>query len=102
MKGLNLGNSGARIAAFAGHLLNGNLEYDLLSIGGRTSKTGPDPPAPALVGGLSQHATFEGDASLTRADAFFGNNFAFNPALFEQASEFLSYRMKRKLKEILF
>ena len=69
-----------------GHVLNGNLEYDLLSIGGKTPLTGPDPPAPALVGGLSQHATFEGDASLTRADAFFGNNFGFNPELFEQVS----------------
>ena len=84
--GLNMAPSAARGAAYAGHILNGNLEYDLLSIGGKTPLTGPDPPAPALVGGLSQHATFEGDASLTRADAFFGNNFAFNPELFEQVS----------------
>ncbi|KAH6905841.1 aromatic peroxygenase precursor [Coprinopsis sp. MPI-PUGE-AT-0042] len=85
---LNMAPSAARTAAYAGHILNGNLEYDLLSIGGKTPLTGPDPPAPAQVGGLSQHATFEGDASLTRADAFFGNNFAFNPALFEQFKNF--------------
>ena len=77
----------AQAATYAAHILNGNLEFDLLSIGGKTPKTGPDPPAPAQVGGLNQHATFEGDASLTRADAFFGNNFAFNPALFEQVRD---------------
>ncbi|KAH6905861.1 Chloroperoxidase, partial [Coprinopsis sp. MPI-PUGE-AT-0042] len=87
-EGLNMAPSAARGATYSGHILNGNLEYDLLSIGGKTPLTGPDPPAPAQVGGLSQHATFEGDASLTRADAFFGNNFAFNPELFEQLKNF--------------
>ncbi|KAH6910872.1 hypothetical protein BKA70DRAFT_1268815 [Coprinopsis sp. MPI-PUGE-AT-0042] len=48
----------------------------------RPPTTGPDPPAPAIVGGLNNHGTFEGDASMTRADAFFGDNHSFNPALF--------------------
>ncbi|KAH6891630.1 Chloroperoxidase [Coprinopsis sp. MPI-PUGE-AT-0042] len=87
-EGFNQALSSARTAVYAGHLLNGNLEYDLLSIGGKTPKTGPNPPAPALVAGLSQHATFEGDASMTRADAFFGDNVVFNPALFEQFKNF--------------
>ncbi|KAH6905855.1 Chloroperoxidase [Coprinopsis sp. MPI-PUGE-AT-0042] len=87
-EGLNMAPGAARTAAYAGHILNGNLEYDLISIGGKTPLTGPDPPAPAQVRGLSQHGTFEGDASLTRADAFFGNTFAFNPELFEQFKNF--------------
>ncbi|KAH6910882.1 hypothetical protein BKA70DRAFT_1459696 [Coprinopsis sp. MPI-PUGE-AT-0042] len=69
-----------RGSTYSAHLLNGNLEYDLLSIGAKTPKTGPDPPAPAIVGGLNTHGTFEGDASFTRADAFFGDNFNFNAA----------------------
>jgi unspecific peroxygenase len=76
----------ARTTTYAAHLLDGNLEYNLISIGGKTPKTGPDPPPPAIVGGLNNHGTFEGDASMTRADAFFGDNHSFNPALFEQVS----------------
>ncbi|KAH6910884.1 Chloroperoxidase [Coprinopsis sp. MPI-PUGE-AT-0042] len=86
--GFNMASTAARVTTYGAHLLDGNLEYDLLSIGGKTPKTGPDPPAPAIVGGLNNHGTFEGDASLTRADAFFGNNFIFNPALFEQFKNF--------------
>ena len=47
-------------AAYLGHLLNGNLVTDLLSIGGKTPKTGPPPPPPAHAGGLNVHGTFEG------------------------------------------
>ncbi|KAH6910875.1 Chloroperoxidase [Coprinopsis sp. MPI-PUGE-AT-0042] len=87
-EGFNMRNDRARGATYTAHLLNGNLEYDLLSIGGKTPKTGPDPPAPAVVGGLNTHDTFEGDASMTRADAFFGDNFSFNAPLFEQFKNF--------------
>ncbi|KAH6910883.1 Chloroperoxidase, partial [Coprinopsis sp. MPI-PUGE-AT-0042] len=84
----NMASGAARGATYRAHLLNGNLEYDLLSIGAKTPKTGPDPPAPAAVGGLNRHGTFEGDVSFTRADAFFGDNFNFNAPLFEQFKNF--------------
>jgi len=50
--------------------------------------TGPDPPQPAIVGGLDTHAVFEGDSSMTRGDAFFGDNHSFNETLFEQFSNY--------------
>ena len=74
----------ARKTTYAAHLLDGNLVTDLISIGDKTPKTGPDPPTPAIVGGLNNHGTFEGDASMTRADAYFGDNHSFNQALFEE------------------
>ncbi|KAH6885636.1 hypothetical protein BKA70DRAFT_1337465 [Coprinopsis sp. MPI-PUGE-AT-0042] len=83
-----MGSDLARTTTYAAHLLDGNPITDLLSIGGKTPKTGPDPPAPAIVGGLNNHGTFEGDASMTRADAYFGDNHSFNPALFEQFKNF--------------
>ncbi|KAH6883608.1 Chloroperoxidase [Coprinopsis sp. MPI-PUGE-AT-0042] len=86
--GFNMHSNLARFTTYSAHLLDGNLEYDLISIGGKTPKTGPDPPAPAIVGGLNTHGTFEGDAGITRLDAFFGDNHSFNPALFEQFKNF--------------
>lgn len=56
----------AKLVTYAAHLVDGNVVTDLLSIGGKTPLTGPDPPAPAIVGGLSTHSVFEGDASTTR------------------------------------
>jgi Peroxidase, family 2 len=85
-EGFNMESLLARTTTYAAHLLDGNPITDLLSIGSKTPKTGPDPPAPAIVGGLNNHGTFEGDASMTRADAFFGDNHIFNPALFEEVS----------------
>lgn len=61
-----MGNDIAVFVTYAAHLVDGNLLTDLLSIGGKTSETGEDPPAPAIVGGLDTHAVFEGDASTTR------------------------------------
>lgn len=58
--GLNLGNDFAKFLVYQAHLMNGNPLTNLLSIGMKTPETGPDPPKPALVGGLSQHGTFEG------------------------------------------
>ncbi|KAJ2925816.1 heme-thiolate peroxidase, partial [Candolleomyces eurysporus] len=83
-EGLNMENKFAIFVTYLNHLMNGNLVTDLLSIGGKTSKTGPDPPAPAHAGGLSVHGTFEGDAGMTREDAFFGDNHSFNETLFEK------------------
>lgn len=59
-------NSFAKFVTYAAHLVDGNVVTDLMSIGEKTPKTGPDPPAPAIVGGLNTHAVFEGDASITR------------------------------------
>ena len=53
-------NHFAIVATYLGHLLSGNLVTDLLSIGGKTSKTGPPPPPRAHAGGLNVHGTFEG------------------------------------------
>ena len=50
----------ALFVTYGAHLVDGNLVTDLLSIGEKTKKTGPDPPAPAIVGGLNTHAVFEG------------------------------------------
>lgn len=79
-----MGNDLAIFVTYAAHLVDGNLITDLLSIGGKSSATGPDPPAPAIVGGLNTHGVFEGDASTTRGDAFFGDNHSFNETLFQE------------------
>ncbi|KAJ3500794.1 heme-thiolate peroxidase [Agrocybe chaxingu] len=83
-EGFNMENTLAIFVTYAAHLVDGNLITDLLSIGHKTPLTGPDPPAPATVGGLNTHAVFEGDAS----DDFFGNNHDFNETLFEQFVDF--------------
>ncbi|KAF8901376.1 heme-thiolate peroxidase [Gymnopilus junonius] len=87
-EGFNMHNGLAIFITYAGHLVDGNLLTDLLSIGGKTSLTGPDPPGPATVGGLNTHDVFEGDTSMTRGDAFFGNNHSFNETLFNELVEF--------------
>lgn len=53
-------NAVALFATYAAMLVDGNLLTNLLSIGGKTPKTGPDLPKPAIVGGLNTHAVFEG------------------------------------------
>ncbi|RXW14104.1 heme-thiolate peroxidase [Candolleomyces aberdarensis] len=87
-EGFNMDNGAAITATYLGHILNGNLVTDLLSIGGKTPKTGPPPPPPAHAGGLNVHGTFEGDAGLTRADDFFGDNHSFNQTLFDKFVDF--------------
>jgi unspecific peroxygenase len=74
----------ARFTTYVNHLIDGNIVTDLISIGDKTHRTGPSSPSPALVAGMNNHGTFEGDASLTRGDAFFGDNHRFNAELFEQ------------------
>lgn len=104
-----MGNDLAVFVTYATHLVDGNLLTDLLSIGGKTPKTGPNPPAPAIVGGLNTHGVFEGDASMTRGmklfffarfnhltslpfvgDAFFGDNHSFNETLFDEVRALVS------------
>ncbi|TFK18282.1 Cloroperoxidase [Coprinopsis marcescibilis] len=87
-EGFNMENRLARFTTYAAHLLDGNPITDLLSIGQKTRRTGPDPPSPAIVGGISNHGTFEGDASMTRGDAFDGDNHSFNQTLFDQFKDF--------------
>lgn len=76
----------ARFVTYAAFLVDGNLVTDLLSIGGKTDLTGEDTGPPAIIGGLNTHAVFEGDSSMTRGDAFFGDNHSFNQTLFDQVS----------------
>ena len=61
--GFNMGNDLAVFVTYAAMLVDGNMITNLLSIGGKSSKTGPDPPKPAIVGGLDTHAVFEGAQS---------------------------------------
>ncbi|KZV87162.1 Cloroperoxidase [Exidia glandulosa HHB12029] len=83
-EGFNMGSDLAQIVTYAAMLVDGNHLTNLLSIGAKSRLTGPDPPQPALVGGLNTHGVFEGDASLTRGDAFFGDNHSFNESLFDE------------------
>ncbi|RXW15720.1 heme-thiolate peroxidase, partial [Candolleomyces aberdarensis] len=87
-EGLNMENKFAIVVTYIAHLLDGNLVTDLLSIGGKTPKTGPAPAPPAHAGGFNVHGTFEGDAGMTRADAFFGDNHSFNQTLFDKFVDF--------------
>lgn len=93
-------NNLARFTCYAAFLVDGNVITDKLSIGGKSDKTGPDPPNPATVAGLSTHNLFEGDTSMTRgemnttvrgswlilspADAYFGGDNNFNETLFQE------------------
>ena len=62
--GFNMGNGLATFVTYAAMLVDGNQITNLLSIGGKTPETGPDPPKPAIVGGLDTHAVFEGAQSI--------------------------------------
>ncbi|KAE9403801.1 hypothetical protein BT96DRAFT_990011 [Gymnopus androsaceus JB14] len=68
-------------------LVDGNHLTNLMSIGQKTPETGPDAPAPAIIGGLNTHGAFEGDSSTTRDDFALGSNFLFNETLFDQLSQ---------------
>ncbi|KAF7972385.1 hypothetical protein HWV62_18102 [Athelia sp. TMB] len=82
-EGFNMGNDLAVLVTWGAFIVDGNHLTNLMSIGEKTGGTGPFPPAPAIVGGLNTHGVFEGDASTTRGDFYFGNNFSFNETLFE-------------------
>ena len=58
--GFNMDNGLAIFITYAAMLVDGNQITNLLSIGGKSSQTGPDPPKPAIVGGLDTHAVLEG------------------------------------------
>ncbi|KAE9396118.1 Cloroperoxidase [Gymnopus androsaceus JB14] len=85
-EGFNMGWDLAAFVTYAAFVVDGNHLTNLLSIGEKTPETGPDAPAPAIIGGLNTHGAFEGDASTTRDDFALGNNFLFNETLFDQVS----------------
>lgn len=58
--GFNMDNTIARFLAYGTFLVDGNVITNEMSIGSKTPATGPDPPSPAIVGGLDTHAVFEG------------------------------------------
>ena len=58
-----MGNDLAVFVTYAAFLVDGNMITNLLSIGGKSPETGPDPPQPAIVGGLDTHGVFEGAQS---------------------------------------
>lgn len=60
-------NNLSKFTCYAAFIVNGNLVTDLVSIGEKSEKTGPDPPGPATVAGLNTHNVFEGDSSMTRS-----------------------------------
>ncbi|KZP09521.1 heme-thiolate peroxidase [Athelia psychrophila] len=82
-EGFNMGNDLALLVTFGAFLVDGNHLTNLMSIGQKTNETGTNPAAPAIVGGLNTHGVFEGDASTTRGDFYFGDNFSFNETLFQ-------------------
>ena len=61
-----MGNDIATFLTYCALLADGNPLTNLMSIGGKTPFTGPDPPPPAIVGGLDTHAVFEGVIFLAR------------------------------------
>ncbi|KAF7362323.1 Cloroperoxidase [Mycena venus] len=77
-------NFGANMAA-NNMLTRGNPFIDKVSIGGVSSLV---PPLPGeidgpVTGGIAKHGRFEGDASMTRADAFIGDNRDFQDILYD-------------------
>ncbi|KIJ27631.1 hypothetical protein M422DRAFT_190789 [Sphaerobolus stellatus SS14] len=87
-EGLSMDTNSATLVTYASMLIDGNLVTNLMSIGGKSPLTGLDPSKLATIGGLNTHAGFEGDASLTRADFFFGDNHSFNQTLFNEFVDF--------------
>ncbi|KAF8888455.1 heme-thiolate peroxidase [Gymnopilus junonius] len=106
----NLENSFARFLVYSTFLVNGNPITNLMSIGAKTSDTGPNPPPPATVAGLNTHNNCEGDTSMTRADFFFGNNHDFNETRFQNVAKIsnqfgagkYNLTVAAKLREFLF
>ncbi|KAJ7592839.1 Chloroperoxidase [Mycena floridula] len=86
MEAFNLERTfGANMAA-NNMLTRGNPFIDKVSIGGVSPLV---PPLPGQIdgpetGGIAKHGRFEGDASMTRADAFIGDNRNFQETLYDQ------------------
>lgn len=82
-EGFNMDWDLATLVTWGAFLVDGNHLTNLMSIGQKSAETGKNPPTPAIVGGLNTHGVFEGDASTTRGDFYFGDNHSFNETLFD-------------------
>ncbi|KIJ33606.1 hypothetical protein M422DRAFT_264372 [Sphaerobolus stellatus SS14] len=102
MEGLKLGNDFAKFSCYQALLMNGNSLTNLMSIGMKSPLTGPDTPKPTLVGGLTQHGTFQGDTSMTRVDAFFGDQAVLNKDLFQGSASTAQLHNGRSLVPEIF
>ncbi|TEB20273.1 aromatic peroxygenase precursor [Coprinellus micaceus] len=89
MEGFNMNNKLAIFVTYAAMLVDGNLVTNLISIGSKAPRTGPDFHGAVPAGGLNTPGFgVEGDASLLRGDAYFGDNHSFNQTLWD---EFVDY-----------
>ncbi|WOO85409.1 Aromatic peroxygenase [Vanrija pseudolonga] len=73
-QGLHLSPDGAIFLALISFIWKGDLPTLTLSIGGQSG----------IGGGLSSHGLLEGDASVTRDDAYFGNQWSVQPRKVQQ------------------
>ncbi|KAJ7683692.1 Chloroperoxidase [Mycena rosella] len=85
MEAFNLGVTMAVGMVAQNMLTRGNMFADKISIGGVSTLV---PPLPfqldgPVTGGLAKHGRVEGDASMTRADAFIGDNVHFQDMLYD-------------------
>ncbi|CAD6574458.1 MAG: hypothetical protein ASARMPREDX12_006596 [Alectoria sarmentosa] len=84
----NVGYDLAVLLAVVGVGLTGDPVTEKMSIGcDATSRTSATGSLLGSEGGLDSHNKFEGDASLTRADFFFGDDHTFNGTYFAQMTE---------------
>ncbi|KAG6373771.1 heme-thiolate peroxidase [Boletus reticuloceps] len=79
-EGFNMGWQFASFLAYSVFVADGNHLTNLMTIGANTTINGQS------TAGMNIHGNFEGDASLTRGDAFFGDNFNFNEKSFDAFS----------------
>ncbi|KAF7342271.1 Cloroperoxidase [Mycena venus] len=87
VEAFNLEYTFAAFIAANNMLTRGNPFINKLSIGGESLLV---PPLPGKIdgpvtGGIAKHGRFEGDASITRADAFIGDNVNFQDILYDMA-----------------
>ncbi|TFL01326.1 Chloroperoxidase [Pterulicium gracile] len=79
----NLGSGFSKAVASFAVLSRGNPMLNLISIGGESALVHPLPGnIDGIPGGLSKHGRFEGDVSMTRRDAAFGDCASFQPSMF--------------------
>ncbi|KAH0833038.1 Chloroperoxidase, partial [Lanmaoa asiatica] len=77
-EGFNMGWNLASFVTYGTFVVDGNHLTNLMSIGANTTTDYE------LTPGINIHGNFEGDASTTRGDYYFGNNYSFNETLFDQ------------------
>ncbi|KAF8126904.1 heme-thiolate peroxidase [Boletus edulis] len=77
-EGFNMGSNLSSFITYGAFIVDGNQLTNLMSIGANTTTDN------AFTPGITTHGNFEGDASTTRGDFYFGNNFSFNETLFDQ------------------